>query len=113
MKAISFVTSIVLVGVLFVSADTQAQESPYEFWELQDDNTAEAVTSTNDVIPFQIRRRYEDQPGPSLKSDYANIAEPLAGQLRALDARQRRYYVAPTSHAVSGTGYVTSFTTRE
>ncbi len=55
MKAISFASSIVLAGALFVSAGAQAQESPYQFW--QEDKTSSAVedlysqaaTFTNEV----------------------------------------------------------------
>ncbi|MCZ6616725.1 MAG: tail fiber protein, partial [Gammaproteobacteria bacterium] len=60
MKAISFASSIVLAGALFVSAGTQAQESPYEFW-LEDktsppveDLYSQAGTFTNEVAdPIQ------------------------------------------------------------
>ena len=41
MKAISFASSIVLAGALFVSAGAQAQESPYQLW--QEDKTSPPV----------------------------------------------------------------------
>ena len=57
MKAISFASSIVLAGALFVSTGAQAQESPYQFW--QEDKTSppvedlysQAETFTNEVAP--------------------------------------------------------------
>lgn len=36
MKALSFASSIVLASALFVSAGSQAQESPYYFWEVRE-----------------------------------------------------------------------------
>lgn len=109
MKAIPFISVIVLAGVLFVSAGADAQESPYHFWGLQDGSQADTAASADDAIPFQIRRRIEDPT--SSKSENVSHGEALAGDLRAMDERRPKYYVAPTSHRASGSGYATSFTT--
>ena len=113
MKAIPFSSVVVLAGVLLVSVGADAQESPYHFWGLQDGTRADTATSADDAIPFQIRRRFEDQPGPSSKPEDSSDGEPLAGHIRAVGDQRSKYYVAPTGHRVSGSGYATNFTTGE
>ena len=106
MKAISFFY-IVLAGALFVSADAQAQESPYQLW--QEDKTSPPVEDLysqaekfkNVVIPFQIRRRSEDRRQSTPKHEPLNLS--------GLELKNSYYYTKTATHRVSSGGYKTSF----
>ncbi|MCZ6855700.1 MAG: phage tail protein, partial [Gammaproteobacteria bacterium] len=89
MKAISFASSIVLAGALFVSAGAQAQESPYQLW--QEDKTSppvedlysHAATFTNEVAdPVRL-----DDLAHREEADHSGARSPgklLTGQNNAL-----------------------------
>lgn len=89
MKAISFASSIVLAGALFVSAGAEAQESPYQLW--QEDETpppvedlySQPATFTNEVAdPVRL-----DDLADREEADHGGARSPgqlLTGQNNAL-----------------------------